>query len=286
MMEHQKYLSVSASCPLCRSKVSNGLFQYVYANASYFVNMARRMPSQKAHYCSLARKELRAFEDKQLTSPEIKTVTAELLYLEEKYAEAVELSLQMIRSPIQPTVTIHCSLLRNIIRCHMAEHRYEDAMKYIKDLFKIADDPVKFAQDVRFLFHMASQCMHELGSHQEAINFGHAAIESNRHFEEVHRSVALSQRALGQLDEAVLTLRRAVRYEAPWDSAHTLRTQALLDQLLAEQQARDSPVLVTEHSVEEDVQGGVLGAVCGQDGEDEVDGVKGEEDTLASTTSK
>ena len=48
--------------------------------------------------------------------------------------------------------------------------------------------------------------------------------------------MALSYEALGQWDEAVLTMRRAVRYEAPWDPRYAQRCQELLDQLLLEQQ--------------------------------------------------
>ena len=235
MMEHQQYMGANVACPLCRSQVPGGLFQYIYANACYFVNMGRRKPSLKEHYCGLARKELRAFETKELSSPEIRTLTAELLYLEEKYEESIELSLKIINSPIEPSEAIHRTVLRNIIRCYVDQRRHHDAMKYIKDLFKIADDPVKYAEDVRFLFHMASECMYELGSYQESINFGHASIEANRHYEGVHRCVALSQQALGQLDEAVRTMRMAVRYEAPWNPAHTARNQTLLDELLAQQ---------------------------------------------------
>jgi len=235
LMEHQKYLGVGVSCPLCRAQLPEGLYQYVYANASLFVIMANRKPNQKEHFCALARKELKAFEDKELTSPEIRTVDAELLFLEEKYEEAIATSRSIISSPIQPVEPVECANLRNIIKAYMRLRRFNDAMKYIKDLFKIADDPVKYMYDVRFLFHHASECMYELGSYNESINFGNAAMESNRHYQDVHRWIALSQKALGQWDEAVLTMRRAVRYEAPWDAQHTQRCQDLLDQLISEQ---------------------------------------------------
>jgi tetratricopeptide (TPR) repeat protein len=225
------------SCPLCRAQLPDGLYQYVYANASHLSSMARRHKDKKAHYSALARKELNAFIDKAIVSPELMTLNAELLEIEESYPESIEASLAILEMPNLIEVLTRTNLT-NIIKCHMAQHHYRDAMKYIKDLFKIADDPVKYAYDVRFLFHKASECMYELGSYQESINFGMAAIESNRHYEDVHRCVALSHDALGQYEEAILTMRRAVRYETPWDSAHTQVCQELLDRLVRENEAR------------------------------------------------
>jgi len=61
-----------------------------------------------------------------------------------------------------------------------------------------------------------SRCLYEIGMYDKAIGAGTMALEMNRHFPQVHRYVALAQRAKGDHVMAIKTLKAAVLYEAPW----------------------------------------------------------------------
>jgi len=61
-----------------------------------------------------------------------------------------------------------------------------------------------------------SRCYYELGVHDKAVGAGTAALEMNRHFPQVHRYVALAQRAMGDYTTAIKTVKAAILYEAPW----------------------------------------------------------------------
>jgi hypothetical protein len=73
-----------------------------------------------------------------------------------------------------------------------------------------------------------------MGDYIRAVNLGSAAVEAHRPFNDAHKYIALSYKALGLYDEAVLMMRRAVRYEQPWDADHVAASQTLLEELIAE----------------------------------------------------
>jgi hypothetical protein len=65
-----------------------------------------------------------------------------------------------------------------------------------------------------------SQCAYHLGKYDKALNAGGAAIQMNRHFPNVHKYVALSQKAMGDINASRVSMARAVVYETPWDEEH------------------------------------------------------------------
>lgn len=81
--------------------------------------------------------------------------------------------------------------------------------------------PLNFtAVDQRRLYMGMSRCMYHKAEYQKAIELGLSAIEMNRHFPQVHKYVALSQKASGDMDAALRTMARAVHYETPWDDVN------------------------------------------------------------------
>eukprot|EP01032_Pedospumella_encystans_P011224 gene11224-13063_t len=174
--------------------------------------MAYRNPEESQEYCQLARSELSILKYQSFP---VLSLNAELLYLEGKYEEAIAAALACIPFQLLPTDT---ELLRTIIKSCIGWKKYGSAIKYIEKLIWIVSDPTfnDRRHDENYAYHKASVCF----------------------YHNVHRYMALSQRALGQLDEAVLTMRRAVRYEEPWHEEHTQRCQELLNELLAEQQQK------------------------------------------------
>mmetsp|Transcript_46175 Transcript_46175/g.51476 ORF Transcript_46175/g.51476 Transcript_46175/m.51476 type:complete len:405 (-) Transcript_46175:198-1412(-) len=76
-------------------------------------------------------------------------------------------------------------------------------------------------------------CLYQLGQYEQAISIGQdAVIEMNRTYAKSHKYVALSQQTLGRFDDAITTMRQAVCYETPWDSANLQENRELLAQLL------------------------------------------------------
>jgi len=81
----------------------------------------------------------------------------------------------------------------------------------------------------------------ETGDYERAIcGSGSMAIAMNRHYPGVHKYVALSEKASGDLTAAVRTANRAVVYETPWDPNNKAENQALLDGLVAERDGASS----------------------------------------------
>jgi tetratricopeptide (TPR) repeat protein len=72
----------------------------------------------------------------------------------------------------------------------------------------------------RRLYMGMSRCLYQKGDYEASIEFGEGAIGMNRHFPQVHKYVALSQKAKGDQEAAFRTMARAVHYETPWDGAN------------------------------------------------------------------
>lgn len=235
-LHHKNSASTNTPCPLCRAETN--VHQYVYVNAVNFFNRAYRQPSRKDHFCQMARKELKPIENESRGSPEIQSLIAELLYLEEKYADAIALSESILKN--KPAMSMVFSNLTNIIQSHLKLSQFKSAFLAIQRMLPLTSDPSEYAKEVRFLYQSTCRCYYEFGEYAQAIRIGDAAVEANRHYEGVHKYIALSYKALGRYDEAILTMRRAVRYEQPWDARNVAANQALLDELVAEKKALDT----------------------------------------------
>eukprot|EP01032_Pedospumella_encystans_P011223 gene11223-13062_t len=193
------------------------------------MHMVERDPDQKVHYHEQARRELNVLTDYRVDT---RALNAELLCLEGKYHEAISAS-QAIQEEEQDPVDTR--QIHNIINAHVVLEEYNVAMKHIRELKKL---PHASWDDKFFANTKGSQCAYYLGSYRESAVLGKLALKCNRHNAGVHQWIALSKKALNQWDEAVLTMRRAVRYETPWNVLHTQRCQKLLDVLLLEQQVQ------------------------------------------------
>jgi tetratricopeptide (TPR) repeat protein len=76
-----------------------------------------------------------------------------------------------------------------------------------------------------------SQALYELRKYDEAIEMGNTAIEKNRSCPGVHKYVALSRKANGDIDEAKKTMARAILYEEHWDKDNLQKNKQLLREL-------------------------------------------------------
>lgn len=76
-----------------------------------------------------------------------------------------------------------------------------------------------------------ARCMYLLGDYELSISVGESAIETNRSFPQVHKYVALSQKASGNLEAAIRTMGRALNHEAPWDKANRKKVLEMYKEL-------------------------------------------------------
>lgn len=86
----------------------------------------------------------------------------------------------------------------------------------------------------RTAFMGLARCSYELGIYDKAIYGCNVAIEMNRGFPQVHKYIALSHKARGNLDLAIKTMKEAVLYEAPYSDETILRNKEFLCELLNE----------------------------------------------------
>ena len=84
----------------------------------------------------------------------------------------------------------------------------------------------------RKVYMGASCCLYHQGQFDGAIELGMGAIEMNRHFPGVHKYVALSYKAKGDLESAKKIMTQAVLYETPWDEKNIHQQKLLLNELM------------------------------------------------------
>jgi len=85
-----------------------------------------------------------------------------------------------------------------------------------------------------------SRCLYHRGKFDHAIQVGKGAILFNRHHQEVHKYVALSYKAKGELEKAKKYMTLAVLYETPWDEEHVQKAKLLLHELLEYERSMES----------------------------------------------
>ena len=75
------------------------------------------------------------------------------------------------------------------------------------------------------------RCFYHLGRYEDAIAFGQGAIKVNRSVKDVHKHVALSYKALGDIASAKATMARAVGYEIPFDDEQKAKNMKLYEEM-------------------------------------------------------
>lgn len=120
---------------------------------------------------------------------------------------------------------------------HQAAGEWDAANElYMAIVGGMGDDPTYGGLHLQLRLWMGmTRTFYELGEYERAIKgSGGMAVAMNRHFPGVHKYVALSEKASGDLGAALKTLSRAVLYEAPWDLENLAENRALLSELIEE----------------------------------------------------
>ena len=118
-------------------------------------------------------------------------------------------------------------------KCYQAE-AYSDCGKW-KDSAKIYKSLIKEHEQRGdpncYILIGCCQALYELRKYDEAVEYGKLAIKLNRFRPGVHKYVALSQKALGDINAAAKTMSRAILYEEHWDTDSLQKNKQLLREL-------------------------------------------------------
>ena len=109
-------------------------------------------------------------------------------------------------------------ILLSLAEAYQGDSKWMKAMDVYRSLLEQMYDETQVLMtppQQRRIFMVMSQCLYELGKYEQSIECGTAAIEMNRHFTQVHKYVALAQKASGHLEASITTMKRAVLYETP-----------------------------------------------------------------------
>ena len=143
-------------------------------------------------------------------------VTGEVLSLHKRYPYALD---------IDRVSTTNCWQAE----AYSAIGKWDDAAKIYMSLHK---DFLLYVnrQDPYTIIGM-TRTMYEAGIYDEAIKIGSLAFQMNRSFPSVHKYVALSQKAQGDIEEAKKTISRAILYEEHWDKDNLQKNKDILREL-------------------------------------------------------
>ena len=124
--------------------------------------------------------------------------------------------------------------------CYIDLGRHDEALETMRGALRIMPGSNEREQNenrhnMRRCLHVHSVIQYHRGYYDESISSAEGAIEMNRTYQHVHKHKALSQRAKGDLDGAILTMRQAVTFEVPWGEQEVSDSNvALLEELRQE----------------------------------------------------
>lgn len=134
-------------------------------------------------------------------------------------------------------------LLMEAEAIHQQDRQWQRAVGlYQEIIMRYSQDDLPTSQ-WRQVYMGFSRCCYELKKYDHAIEVGEGAIMMNRHFPQVHKYVALSQKASQGLPSAIKTMKRAVLYEAPWSDETVQSNKALLCQLMHEEETQKREIV-------------------------------------------
>lgn len=236
----EEYNEECPNCPLCRAnmpKISD-LLQYLYEMAAMFVQRAYRLPQgseERLQCCSAAKNQtakmqhfLNQFPIGQLQLY-LKLVDADLTVCEGlDPRKGLELAKELLGKK-DLNLSFRIDQLINTRDCYLMLEEFNEALKSFTEAFKLCEPSM--AKQSRKILHQLTRVYYELQDYEAAIMCGDSAIEMNRHYDGVYKYLALTHKSLGNIDEAISVMKRAVLYETPWDTQNVLQVKALLAEL-------------------------------------------------------
>ena len=228
-----------ALCPYCRGEIPNVGNESCRRVKSYSdrAHASSEGSEEQKKYAKLAVAELESFI---YLSPDKERE----LYMHISFAKATMTA--MIDQP-EETVKIanevlelnekHAGILKlnqvEETKCAQAEAyvalgKWEEAGKIYKTLY---ESNLQRGGRNEFVQIGLARTKYELGKYDKAIEYSNIAIKKYRQCPGVHKYVALSQKAKGDIDEAKQTMSRAILYESHWDKDNMQKNKELLQEL-------------------------------------------------------
>lgn len=121
-------------------------------------------------------------------------------------------------------------------KAHMILSDFPKAISSFKTALSTVDQNRHTIQ-AQNCFYELIRCFYEIKAYDLALNAGEAAVAMNQYYDGVYRYIALTHKAMGNLDLAIETMKKAAVYETPWDNKNKAVVRALLNELVEEKNA-------------------------------------------------
>ena len=224
---HNTSQDLVGTCPLCRSELPENLHQYVLNNSAMFLKRANSAPfgsKERILHASLAQAELQ-----RLPASDIEKNIYLQFYVGDVHLCLGEFETALERyAPLYKIITKRMDLINlyiNTSNAYIGLGNYETSITSLQSAFSLSEESdTVTTRQICFNF---CRCFYEIGDYTPAIQVGESAIQMNRHYQDAYTYVALSYKALGNIDEAVRTMQKAVVYETPWDPENVARLRVL-----------------------------------------------------------
>lgn len=245
-------VAMEFSCPLCRQELSNeSLYQQLYSNACGLLSQALRVNPRhskplRLYYAHLALEEfhrlqallqvMKTASNKINTIWMIQELEVKILTACEEFQTAKPLAEHLLDDPLYPKQDIHLSaeLIFCLSECYIQTGQAEESLQRLFALFGTISDPAAYTKEIRSLYQHLTETLYLVGRYDQAISIGSAAVEMNRHFDGVYEFIWKAYWASNQRDQAVATIKKALRYETPWDHKNVEWLQREYEKLEAE----------------------------------------------------
>ena len=233
-----------ASCPYCRGAIPNVAGKAAERAKLY---SERAVASSKGSedrkkYAKLAVAEFESLmeilnpdEDKVMSFKNVFMTKALMITMADQPNEAIAVTTEFLLLSEKYPGTLGSEELSQVkiwqAEAYLDCGKWKNAIKIYKSLIKEFKQHGYIPYALVFIGY--SRALYELGKYDEAIEFGNMAFrdEMMRSRPGVHKYVALSQKAKGNIDEAKKTVSRAILYEKHWDKVNMQENKQLLREL-------------------------------------------------------
>ena len=143
-------------------------------------------------------------------------VTKELLSLHKTYPDVLDFDSKAQIISLQAGAYLECGMLNNAkegYKSFFMEHMLQGKQPKARSVMNLC------------------RVYYEMHDYQTAVVMGNMAIKTSRYIVGVHKYVALSQKAKGDIDDAKKTISRAILYEEHWDKDNLQQNKDILREL-------------------------------------------------------
>jgi tetratricopeptide (TPR) repeat protein len=231
LAEYQRAVEHNARCPFCRSTVNPDLLRNLYEDTAMLSRRAYRRPHGSEARATEYAAALQKADELLLLEPEhrmILSLKADILLEQQQWSACAahidsyfnkqhfEINGTRISPVAVQEVHVHDSI--TLVKCLIKLEHFDRAETVLQEIVEASGGLESFpAVQQRDLLYLFSWCFCGQGRYENAIDFGNAAVKSNRHYERVYEPIALSFERSGDLIAAIKTMQQAVIYETPWN---------------------------------------------------------------------